>query len=103
MTSEKVQTALKRALELKGALEATRGERDRQKGELAAISEDQTRVRANLEKVPVNSPLQKRYQDKLDSQETDIEKLQGQLKKLAETEQRQENEYRSYLSSLTVE
>ena len=103
VSSEKVQAALKHALELKGKLEATRGERNRQKADLDAIVQEQGRLRANLERVPQNSDLYKRYLEKLGNQETDIEKLQAQIKKLDETEKQQLNDYRGYLSSLSVE
>ena len=103
VTSEKVQAALKKALELKGKLEATRGERNQRNAELNAIVQEQTRLRANLQTVPQNSDLHKRYLDKLGSQETEIEKLQAQIKKLDETEKQQVGEYRGYLSGLSVE
>ena len=103
VTSEKVQAALKKALELKGKLEATRGERNQRKAELDAIVQEQTRLRANLQTVPQNSDLHKRYLDKLGSQETEIEKLQAQIKKLDETEKQQVSEYRGYVSGLSVE
>ena len=103
VTSAQVQAALKKALELKGKLEATRGERNQRKADLNAIVQEQARLRANLQTVPQNSDLHKRYLDKLGDQETEIEKLQAQIKKLDETEKQQVGEYRSYLSGLSVE
>jgi hypothetical protein len=39
---------------------------------LQAITEDQTRLRANLREVPQSSPLHRRYRDKLNQQEDDF-------------------------------
>src|SRR5262249_44955811 len=43
---------------------------------LKAINDDQVRLRANIERRP-NTPAYKRYLERLDTQETQIEKLQG--------------------------
>jgi septal ring factor EnvC (AmiA/AmiB activator) len=75
-------------------------ELDRQ---LRAIIDDQTRLRANLEKVPPTSAAYKRYLEKFDSQETEIEKLQDQTKKLRASEEHQRKDYEGYLVSLNVE
>ncbi len=103
VTSEKVQAALKKALELKSKLEATRSERTRNQGEFESIRKDQERMRENLKVLPQTSDAYKRFVNDFDTQETEIKKLQGQIKKLDETVQQQENEYRNYLSNLSVE
>ncbi len=103
VTSEKVQAALKKALELKNKLEATRSERARHQAEFESIRKDQERMRENLKVLPQTSDAYKRFVNDFDTQETEIKKLQGQIKKLDETVQQQENEYRSYLSNLSVE
>ena len=103
VTSEKVQAALKKALELKSKLEATRSERARHQNEFESIRKDQERMRENLKVLPQTSDAYKRFVNDFDTQETEIKKLQGQIKKLDETVQQQENEYRNYLSNLSVE
>ncbi len=103
VTSEKVQAALKKALELKSKLEATRSERARHQAEFESIRKDQERMRENLKVLPQTSDAYKRFVNDFDTQETEIKKLQGQIKKLDETVQQQENEYRNYLSNLSVE
>ena len=103
VTSEKVQAALKKALELKSKLEATRSERARHQDEFESIRKDQERMRENLKVLPQTSDAYKRFVNDFDTQETEIKKLQGQIKKLDETVQQQENEYRNYLSNLSVE
>ncbi len=103
VTSAKVREALSKAVDLKGKLSGTQrqiAELDRQ---LKAITDDQTRLRANLEKVPPTSAAYKRYLEKFDNQETEIEKLQAQTKDLRKSEEQQRKDYEGYLVSLNVE
>lgn len=46
---------------------------------LKAITDDQTRLRANIDKVPQGSAAYKRYIEKFDTQETQIEKFQAEI------------------------
>src|SRR5207253_2494784 len=103
VSSAKVQDALKRALELKTKLSATQRDLQKLNQQLADITNDQTRLRANLKEMPPTAAAYKRYLDKFDKQETQIEELQAQIKKLQETEHEQRREYESYLSGLTIE
>lgn len=103
VTSEKVREALKKALALKDEVEKTRREHTQVNLDLNRITQEQARLRANLERVPVNSDLAKRYLEKLGNQETEIEKLQAQLKKLEDTLQEKNSAYRNYVSNLSVE
>jgi hypothetical protein len=73
---------------------------DRQLQEIVA---DQTRLRANLREMPPSAAAYKRYLEKFDSQETQIEKLQDQVKQLRQAEEGQRKEYESYLLSLNLE
>ncbi len=60
-------------------------------------------MRENLKVLPQTSEAYKRFVNDFDTQETEIKKLQSQIKKLDETVQQQEGEYRSYLSNLSVD
>jgi hypothetical protein len=102
-TSAKVKAALQQALELRGALGQTQRELQEQERQLKAITEDQTRLRANLRELPPTAAAYKRYLEKFDKQETEIEQLQQGLKKLQGTVQQQQKEYESFLANLTVE
>ena len=102
-TASKVQEALKRALALKGKLAATQQEMAQQERELKTITDDQARLRANLKEMPQTAAAYKRYLEKFDTQETQIEKLQGVIKELHEAEQQQRKDYEGYLGSLSVE
>jgi hypothetical protein len=79
------------------------GEVGRMQEELKVILEDQGRLRQDLKIVPANSAVHKRYLDKFDKQETQIEKLQEDVKKQLEQQQKQRKEYEDFLASLTVE
>jgi hypothetical protein len=49
---------------------------------LKAIADEQTRIRANIERVPRDSDAYKRYLKKFDDQETEIETRQAKLKEV---------------------
>ncbi len=103
VTSAKAREALQKAMALRATLSETQTELGQLQGQLKAITEDQVRLRANFERLPPSSAAYKRYLEKFDTQETEIEKLQDQIKKLKETEKGQQKEYESYLAGLTVE
>jgi hypothetical protein len=101
--SPALKQALQRALELRWALQRTQREVAEQDRQLKGIAEDQARLRANLKEMPPTAAAYKRYLDKFDQQETQIEKLQADLGKLRATEQQQQKEFEDYLAGLTVE
>ena len=103
MASEKVKEALNKALAFKAELATTRNDLARVQNRLKAITEDQTRLRANLANVPPTSAAYKRYLEKFDTQETDIEKLQKDITDKQEAERTQQGAYDSYLAGLSVE
>jgi hypothetical protein len=103
VASDKLKEALNKALAFKAELVTTRGDLARLDKQLKAITEDQTRLRANLANVPPTSAAYKRYLEKFDTQETDIEKLQKGIAEKQEAERTQQGAYDSYLAGLTVE
>ena len=66
------------------------------------ISEDQTRLRANLREMPTTAAAYKRYLDKFDKQETEIESLRDQQKKLQNSVLKQRQEVDQFLANLNV-
>ena len=72
-------------------------------GDRIKITDDQVRLRANFERLPPTSDAYKRYLKKFDTQETEIESLQGQIKQKQEIEKQQQAGYEDYLAGLTVE
>jgi hypothetical protein len=103
VSSPRVKEALGQALELRAALAKTQREIQEQERQLKAITDDQVRLRANLKEMPSSAAAYKRYLEKFDDQETQIEKLQADIKALQATEHRQRKAYEDYLNALTVE
>src|SRR5207302_2577644 len=101
--SEKVKAALREALAKKGKLAETRAAVQKEEAALQVIEKDQSRMRANMERVPPTSEAYKRYLKKFDDQETEIEGRRAQVTKLQETAERQRQGYEGYLMSLDVE
>lgn len=107
MTSATVTPAVKKALQgaidLKARLATISQELRHVNEQLRVISEDQVRLRANLREMPATATAYKRYLDKFDKQETEIENLQQQQKKLQGDELKQQQELAQYLHDLKVE
>src|SRR5262249_42245485 len=89
----KVKEALRRIQGQRKALAETHTEMATLSAKLREITEDQSRIRANLERVPPTSDAYKRYLKKFDTQETEIENLQEAIKNGKETEKKRQKEY----------
>lgn len=73
--SPALRQAFARMAELRGAIDE-RQRRLQQLGEARSrIFEEQERIRENLRRVPANSDLQRRYLQKLDAQEDEVERI----------------------------
>jgi hypothetical protein len=103
VTSPKVKEALEKAMSLKGKMSATQREIQQLERQLRDITTDQQRLRANLREMPPTAEAYKRYLKKFDTQETQIEKFQAQIKELQNDEHAQRKEYEQFLAKLTVE
>jgi hypothetical protein len=103
VTSPKVKEALRHALELKGKVDGTRQELAHAAQQLADIERDQQRIRANLKETPPQAAAYKKYLAKLDTQETEVDSLRANIKKLQEGELAQRKTYEDFLAALDVE
>jgi hypothetical protein len=103
VTSPKVKDALEKAMTLKGKMSATQRELQQLERQLRDITTDQQRLRANLREMPPTAEAYKRYLKKFDTQETQIEKFQAQIKELQNDEHAQRKDYEQFLAGLTVE
>jgi len=101
--SEAMKKGLERALELRGAVEKTKREAAELSRQLGAITEDQKRLRANLKEMPETAKAYKRYLEKFDQQETQIESLQAEIKKLQAAQHSQQKALDDFLAGFTVE
>jgi hypothetical protein len=103
VVSPKVKAAIDKAVTLRTRQAATRRELAHVEKQLKAIHDDQTRLRANIDRLPQTSAAYKRYLKKFDDQETQIEKLQATIQQKQEEEKKQQQEFDDYLSTLIVE
>jgi septal ring factor EnvC (AmiA/AmiB activator) len=102
-SSPKVKEGLKQAIALRWALNKTQREVADQQQQLKTITDDQTRLRANLKEMPPTAAAYKRYLDKFDQQETQIDKYQADIKKMQETEHQQQKEFEDFLNNFSAE
>src|SRR5262249_40705726 len=91
------------ALDLRLALHKTQREIAEQQRQLNTIVQDQVRLRANLKEMPSTAKAYKRYLEKFDQQETQIEKYQADIKKLQATEHEHKKAFDDFLASFTAE
>ena len=103
VVSAKVKEGLKKAQGLRWEWGKTQREIGEQQRQLQAITEDQTRLRANLREVPQTSPLHKRYLDKLGKQEDEVEKYRAEVKKLQGQEHEQKKALDEFLAAFSAE
>jgi hypothetical protein len=103
IASKKVKDGLAEAINLRGAVNKTQREIGELQLQLKTITEDQARLRANLKEMPPTAAAYKRYLDKFDQQETQIEKYQADIKKMQETEHQQKKEFDDYLANFSAE
>src|SRR5439155_3306507 len=102
ISSPEVKKVLEEALSLKAKLAATRQDLAHVTEQRRVITEDQVRLRANLREMPSTAAAYKRYLEKFDKQETEIEDLQKSQKSLQQQELKQRQEFDRYLANLNV-
>ncbi len=103
VTSEKVKAGLNDAMKLRWATSKTQQEIAELTRQLNVITTDQARLRANLKEMPATAAAYKRYLEKFDQQETQIEKYQADIKKLQGVEHNQKKEFDDYLANFSAE
>jgi hypothetical protein len=103
VTSPKVKAALEQAMKLRWAVAQTQRDIGEEQRQLKTITDDQTRLRANLREMPPTAAAYKRYLEKFDQQEVEIEKLQAKIKQMQGTEHNQKKELEDFLASLNVD
>jgi len=99
----KLREELRKVLEAKKSLTDMQKELAQLRSQLNEATQEQNRIRTSLDKVPANTRLYKRYLEKLDKLETEIEALQQQIKEVQEKAKKQEAKFEKSLADLTVE
>jgi hypothetical protein len=103
VSSPKVKEGLKQGIALRWAMNKTQRDIAEQQQQLTTITNDQTRLRANLREMPPTAAAYKRYLDKFDQQETQIEKYQTDIKTMQGTEHQQQKEFEDFLNNFSAE
>ena len=101
--SLQVKAALQKVVQLRTQLDQTVERLQQNKQHIADIVEEQQRIRHNMERLSRNADLYTRYVRKLDTQETEIEQLRQEAKRLAAAETQQREALQTYLLSLELE
>ena len=101
--SDKVKAALRTVSERKAAITKLIHETADLWQTRVAITDEQARLRANIQNVPKESAAFKRYLEKFDTQETELEKLQAAIDAKKAEEKRLQREFDAYLKGLNVE
>jgi hypothetical protein len=101
--SPKVKAALEEAMGLRTKWTDTQREWAGVNKQLAEITKEQERLRANLKELPPTAAAYKRYLEKFDTQETQIEKLQAEQKRLTEAETQARARFEQFVSNLSVD
>ncbi len=103
VTSAKVKEGLDNTMKLRWATAKTQREIQELERQLKIIVDDQVRLRANLKEMPATAAAYKRYLEKFDQQETQIEKYQADVKKLQAVEHAQKKEFDDFLANFSAE
>jgi chromosome segregation ATPase len=98
-----VRDALEKAVGLRNDLAGTQRDLQQAVRSLQQIETDQGRLRENLKATPPTAAAYKRYLEKLDTQEVELEKLQAKRDQLQAKEHDQKTSFETYLASLNVE
>jgi hypothetical protein len=97
VASAKAKETLQKTLDLRWGLAKTDREIAELERQLKVITDDQVRLRANLREMPPTAAAYKRYLQKFDEQETQIEKYQADVKKLQAVEHEQRKALGDYV------
>jgi hypothetical protein len=102
VSSDGVKDALKKFVDLKAKLNGTRQELGTVNEQIKSLNEEQDRMRKNMDALPRDSAAYKRLTGKFDKQETEIEGLRDQQKKLQQQELKDRQAVDGYLQNLNV-
>ena len=86
-----------------GALTATGIALKDLRAQLKEITDEQARIKGNLEKLPPTSELYKRLIDKFDKEETALEKVQKQISEKVAEEKQQQKDFEQFLVNLNAQ
>jgi hypothetical protein len=103
VASPAVKEILRQALRMRAGYQTTERQIEESKQAVKAITDEQVRLRANLERLPETSAAYKRYLEKFDTQETQLEKLAEQIGKLQASAKKQRQDFAAYVAAANAE
>jgi hypothetical protein len=103
VASKEIKESLRKALAMKSELDRTLQEVQNTQREIDRIKTDQPRLRENLKTIPQSDPLAKKLLQKLNDQESEIEKYEGQIKAANARADQQRKDFEAYLAGLNLQ
>jgi hypothetical protein len=97
-----IKDALREVVERRRELEAIVADKQNLAGQIAAISEEQSRIRENMSRLERNSELYNRYVKKFAEQEDQIERFRTQINQLSEQERHKREALDAYVAGLNL-
>ncbi|MBI2440703.1 MAG: hypothetical protein HYV35_04955 [Lentisphaerae bacterium] len=101
--SKKVRQALEELVDMQAALETVRQVRQQKEQRVQAITQEQERIRKNMQTVTRNSESYAMWERKLVQQENELDQLNVELEKLRADEQQKAAAIARFLAELNVE
>ena len=101
--SDGVKQALTRVIELRRTLDATKQQIAQIEKDIAAIADEQKRLRENMAVLSQTSEVYRRYEQKFDKQETQVEEMRTRLAELRKQEEGQRKALEDFILSMKAE
>ena len=102
VVSAAVKAALQKLADLQGKLAATSSQRAAREARVTEISNDQSRIRANMDRLNQSSDLFKRYVKTLSDEEDELGRLREDIAKLRDMETSQQRDIAAFIQGLEV-
>jgi hypothetical protein len=97
-----VRDAFVELAKLQGEVDKHARRQDELNGQRKRLVDDQSRLRDNLNRTPSNSDIHRRYLTKLNEQESEIEKLDGELRKAEDAQIKAKEAVAGYIAGLKL-
>ncbi|MGA2975855.1 MAG: hypothetical protein ABSF77_11155 [Spirochaetia bacterium] len=102
VVSQAVKNALQKLAGLQQKIADTAAQRTAKEARVAAINDDQSRIRDNMDRLSEGSDLYKRYVKILTDEEDELAKLRDDIAKLRDQEALQQKDVAAYIQSVEV-
>jgi chromosome segregation ATPase len=94
---------MRKVLEQRAVLQGLEDEVESLRAQLRRAVEEQARIRQNIDRVPRDSEIYKRYLAKFDAQEAQIDKIQGALEPKETAWRQKQREYGEFLEGVNAD